>query len=92
MHIKGLEIQLIIYDSYSLKDKRRVLKSIMEKIRKRYNVSIAEIEDNEIWNKATLGVACVSNSLALCDQILNQVTNFIDQDQRVEITILEREG
>lgn len=90
MIIDGLQITFMIFDSYSLKDKRRVIKGMMERIRNRFNVSISEIEDHEIWNKCVVGVACVSNSEKLCNQMFDQVIHFIDENTYVEITKVER--
>ncbi len=87
---KVLKIQLIIYNSHSLKDKRSVLKSIMERLKKRFNISIAEVADNEIWNKATIGVSSISNSDLGCQQVLEQVIKFIDNDDRAEIIKVEK--
>lgn len=85
MLIGSCEIELIIYESNSLKEKRHVLKSIIERIKSRFNVSIAEIDNNELWNKAVIGVAVVSNSKALCESSILKVIDFIDNDERVEI-------
>ncbi|WP_105617583.1 DUF503 domain-containing protein [Vallitalea okinawensis] len=90
MILRGCEIQLYIFDAYSLKDKRRVIKSLMERIRKRFNVSIAEIAEHELWNKTTIGFACVSNSNTQCEQVIETIINFIDYDERCEITKIER--
>lgn len=74
-----------IYDSHSLKDKRKVVKSLVEKIKLRFNVSIAEIDLNDNWQKANLGFVTISNDSVLTNQILWKVIEFIDGDSRVEI-------
>jgi uncharacterized protein YlxP (DUF503 family) len=78
-------IELYIIGASSLKDKRRVLKSIIDRIHNIYNVSAAEIGYNDVWNKAKLGVACVSNETRQTYRILNNVIKFIEKDDRVEI-------
>lgn len=78
-------LKLTIYDSNSLKDKRQVIKSIMERIQSRYNVSIAEVDLNDKWGIAVIGFACVSNNTKHANQTISNVINFIDGDSRVEI-------
>ena len=79
------ELELIIYESNSLKDKRHVIKSIMERLRARYNVSVAEVDYMDLWNRSSIGVAVVSNSRPLCESVLSKVMDFVDNDDRVEI-------
>ncbi|HHU63138.1 MAG TPA: DUF503 domain-containing protein [Clostridiales bacterium] len=85
MIIGSCFIELYINGAASLKDKRKILKSIIDKIHNTYNVSIAEIDYNDMWHKAKLGVACVSNQTRQIHSILNNVINFIERDGRVEI-------
>lgn len=79
------QIELYIPESGSLKSKRFVLKSIKTKIRNKFNVSIAEVENNDKWQRATLGVAIVSNDKKIVDSTLNQIMHFIENDVRLEI-------
>jgi hypothetical protein len=61
MHIGVLQFSLQIESAASLKDKRRVIKSLKDKTRQRFNVSIAEIDDHDDWNYATIGVVMAGN-------------------------------
>ncbi len=79
------QIEMYIPESGSLKSKRFVLKSIKTRIRNKFNVSVAEVENNDKWQRATLGVAVVSNDRKIVDSSLNQVINFIESDFRVEV-------
>lgn len=79
------QIELYIPESGSLKSKRFVLKSIKTRIRNKFNVSIAEIENNDKWQRATIGVAIVSNDKKIVDSTLNQIMQFIETDARMEI-------
>lgn len=79
------QVELYIPESGSLKSKRFVLKSIKTKIRNKFNVSIAEIENNDKWQRSSLGLAVVSNDRKIVDSTLNQVFNFIESDFRVEV-------
>jgi len=80
------QIELFIPESGSLKSKRFVLKSLKDKIRAKFNVSVAEVEDNELWQRAVLGVAMVSNERKFIDQVMNQIFNLVSQADEVEIT------
>jgi len=79
------QVELYIPDSGSLKSKRFVLKSIKTKIRNKFNVSVAEIENNDKWQRSSLGLAIVSNERKIIDSTLNQIIDFIDNDFRVEV-------
>jgi uncharacterized protein YlxP (DUF503 family) len=79
------QVELFIPDSGSLKSKRFVLKSIKTKIRNKFNVSVAEIENNDKWQRSSLGFAVVSNDRKIVDSTLNQVINYIESDYRVEV-------
>jgi uncharacterized protein YlxP (DUF503 family) len=70
-------LTLTIAGSTSLKDKRRVVKSLAERVRNRFNVAVAEVDAHEIWNTAVLGVVCVSTSRAHADELLAHVVDFV---------------
>jgi len=82
---------LRIDGAFSLKDKRRTLKSILERIKSKYNVSAAEIDDNDIWNSAVIGIACVSNDASYTDGLLQSIISFIESDPRIEVTDFEND-
>jgi len=77
MSIGVLKVRLRLPENDSLKGKRRILKSIAAQVRNRFNVSIAEIEDQELWQLVTLGIVCVSTDRRHADQILCKVAEFI---------------
>ena len=70
-------IVLEIPASHSLKDKRRVVKSILAKVRNKYNVSIAEVDANDVWQSAVLGIACVSNDATRAHRLLIKIVEMI---------------
>jgi len=76
---------LRIDGAFSLKDKRRTLKSVLERIKSKFNVSAAEIDKNDVWNIAVIGIACVSNDAGYTDGLLQAVVNFLDSDPRIEV-------
>lgn len=65
---------------FSLKDKRMIVKSLVEKIRHKFNVSVAEIENNDIHKSIVIGIACVTNETSHADSIINNVINFIENN------------
>lgn len=85
MIVGTCEVELLIFESNSLKEKRHVIKSIIERIKSRFNVSVAEIDFLNLWNRSLIGMAVVSNNKVLCQSILNKIIDFIDNDERVEI-------
>ncbi|SHJ84575.1 DUF503 domain-containing protein [Paramaledivibacter caminithermalis] len=85
MVIGSCEIELIIFEVNSLKEKRHVIKSLIKRIQSRFNVSIAEVDLNDIWRRGVIGFACVTTSTKHANQIINNVVKFIENDGRVEI-------
>ena len=85
MIIGTLELQLRIDGSFSLKDKRRVVRSLMDRCRRDFRVSMAEVGDQELWNCALLGVACVSNDVGHAEAVLQSVIDLADAMAEVEV-------
>jgi len=83
-------IKLHLSQSQSLKDKRRIVKSIISRLRSQYNISIAEVDDQDLWQLVTLGIACVSNHNQHVDEILSKVVNFIVNNYP-ELEIVDRQ-
>lgn len=78
-------IELTIPESNSLKDKRQVLRSMLDGIRRRFNVSAAEVDNLDLWRRATVGIAAVSNEQKYVDQLLASVTRWIEENPRVNV-------
>ncbi len=78
-------ISLIIHDNHSLKGKRQVLKSIVEKVKNRYNISIAEVGSNDLWQRAELGLCAVGNDRASINSVMDKTMNFIESLHTAEI-------
>jgi len=77
MFIGVCTIELHIPESGSLKTKRHSVKSIKDRIRSRFNVSVAEVDDNDLWQKVTLAVAAVSKDKSHLNQTLDHVLNLV---------------
>jgi uncharacterized protein YlxP (DUF503 family) len=76
-----LQVELTIPSADSLKAKRMVLRSLKDRIRKNFNVSIAEVDDNDQWQSAVLAVALVSNDKRFANQVLSKVVDFIESSR-----------
>jgi len=71
----------------SLKGKRQILKSIIARVSNQFNVSIAEIDNHDRWQLATIGISCVSNNNRYTNEVLSKVVKFIENG-RFDIEIL----
>jgi uncharacterized protein len=78
-------VELFIPDSQSLKDKRQVLLSLKDRLRDKFNLSVAEVDGQELWQKSVLGLACVANETRHVSQVLEQAMNVIRAVPAVEI-------
>lgn len=85
MFVGVLEIDLLLRGNTSLKEKRRVLKSIKDRTSRKFNVSIAEVDYNDLWQRAKLGICCVSNDKVHADRVLSGVVNFIEGNFQAEL-------
>ena len=65
-------------DSNGLKAKRGVARSLTARLRNRFNVAVAEVADNDLWQRLTLAVCCLSNDSAHADEILSHVVSFVE--------------
>jgi len=81
-------ISLRMPGNMSLKDKRRVLKSIKTQAKNRFDVVIAEVEDQDLWQMATLGICCISNDSRYANEVLSKAVNFITNG-RFEVEALD---
>lgn len=77
MFIGVARFELYIPSSSSLKDKRQVLRPVIDVVRRKLNVSISEVDYQDLWQRAALGVACASGSPAQCRRVLQEVEKAI---------------
>ena len=78
-------IELHFPDSHSLKAKRQVLVSLKDRLRDKFNVSVAEVGDQDLWQRTVLGIACVANERSYVNQVLDHAVNLIRSIPTVEI-------
>ena len=86
MFLGVLQVHLLIHESNSLKAKRKVLKSIMGKVGNKFNVSIAEVGDNDKWSRAQIGLAFVGNNHSFINSSMDKAINYIESMALAEIT------
>ncbi len=85
-------IDLMIHNSGSLKAKRQVTKSILGRVRGKFDLSIAEVDNHDKWQRCTIGFAVVTNDSGHAHRMLETITNYVDSlhlaeiiDSRIEI-------
>ena len=78
-------IELFLGDSQSLKDRRQILSSLKDRLRQKFNLSVAEIGAQDLWQKGVLALACVANDGRYVNQVLDQAQNMIKSNPIVEI-------
>jgi uncharacterized protein YlxP (DUF503 family) len=78
MVVGSLKIEFYLNDNRSLKGKRKIVRSMVDKVKSRFNVSIAEVGSNDKWQKIELGISAVGNDRRHIDSSLNHVLSFLD--------------
>ncbi len=86
-----LTVELRLPGAQTLKDKRQVLQSLLDRVGTRFNVSAAEVGYNDEHGRAQIAVACVGNSIAHCGEVLDKVLALVEREDRAEVTAVERE-
>lgn len=79
MQIAAVRITLYAPESRSLKDKRRIVRSILDQVRHRFNVSAAEVDAMDLHQRIVMGIACVSNERSHVQQEIDSVIRFIEE-------------
>ncbi|MFC1889239.1 DUF503 domain-containing protein [Thermodesulfobacteriota bacterium] len=82
---------LSIPGNASLKGKRKVLRAILDRTRNKFNASIAEVGDNDLWQRSELGITLVANDMKFVNSSLDKILNFIDSLNVAEIVDHEME-
>ncbi|MDJ0925879.1 MAG: DUF503 domain-containing protein [Acidimicrobiia bacterium] len=85
MHAAVLRLELRIRDARSLKDKRQVVKSVVGHLARTFAVAVAEVDHQDLWNRATLGVAAVAPQASQLDRILHSVEGHMRARRDIEL-------
>ncbi|MBF7084031.1 DUF503 domain-containing protein [Desulfallas sp. Bu1-1] len=91
MVVGVLTLELFLGEADSLKGKRKVLKSLLERLKHRFNISVAEVGRQDSWKYSTVGISAVSGDMSHMDQILSTVVRFVENHNGVEIINLQKE-
>jgi uncharacterized protein YlxP (DUF503 family) len=90
MAVGVCRLTLRLPENGSLKGKRQLIRSVTARLRNKFNVAVAEVDDNETWQLATLGITCVSNDARHAREVLDHVVAFVQQ-QRLDAELLDSE-
>ena len=81
MNVGICKVKLRLPDNLSLKGKRQVVKSVTARLKNKFNVSVAEVEDNDLWQLATIGICFVSNDQRFTNEVLSKAVDFVVNSQ-----------
>ena len=85
MVVSYMRLDLVLPGARSLKDKRAILRSLIDKMRHDFRVSAAEVEDHDLWRNAALGVSVVSNDAAFGRMVLQKIMETVLSNPEVEV-------
>lgn len=88
MNVGVGRVNLRIPENMDLKGKRQVLKSIISRVRNKFDVAVAEVDDNDMWQLAAIGFCCISNNKRHSNEVLSRVVHFIE-NSRFDVEILD---
>lgn len=90
MFVLAMEVDLRLEHARSLKDKRQVVKGLLEASRRRFGVSAAEVGGQDTWQRAVLGFAVVASSARQADEVMDSVDDFVWSHPEVEVLSNDR--
>jgi uncharacterized protein YlxP (DUF503 family) len=90
MHVGVCRVKLRLPEKSSLKEKRQVVRSLSERLRNKFNLSVAEVDDLDSWQIASLGLTCVSNDSRHAQEMLSNAIAFIEHT-RLDAELLDYE-
>ena len=85
MIVAAVRVTLLIPDNNSLKGKRQVVRSLIEKVRHRFGIAIAEVDSQDLWQRAEIGLALVGNDEKVLSQTVDRVMHFMENQHLAEI-------
>ncbi|MBI2104524.1 MAG: DUF503 domain-containing protein [Candidatus Omnitrophica bacterium] len=91
MVIGVLQLDVHVPTAQSLKDKRSVIKRLKDQLRGRFNVAVAELDANETWQRATIGVSAIGEQRAYVEGLLTEVTEWLRATRLVELSRVQQE-
>lgn len=88
MFIAAAQVRLRLEANHSLKGKRQVVKSVIERLKERFGVAAAEVESNELWQIADIGIAAVSGNASHAEDIIRNALNYIESS-RPDVEVID---
>lgn len=85
MHILLVQYELYLPECHSLKEKRSVLKKLLNELRRDFNVSAAEVDYHDVWQSALIAVVCVSGLRRACERIERQITDLLERHESAQV-------
>jgi uncharacterized protein YlxP (DUF503 family) len=85
MYVGTVMLDLFFPGCRSLKEKRQALQSIVGKIRAKFNVAVAEIDHQDLWQRGTIGIACVSQSSYQAELVIQKIRKFVEDLNKAEV-------
>lgn len=85
MFVGIFQVELLLHEAQSLKEKRFVLNSLKARISNNFNVSVAEVDHNDLWQRTTIGMALVTNERKFVDEVFTKILNLLDGESTIEV-------
>ncbi|HZZ86620.1 MAG TPA: DUF503 domain-containing protein [Anaeromyxobacteraceae bacterium] len=90
MFVGILRLTLYLPEPGSLKSKRHLLRSALDRVKAKFNVSVAEVGDNDLWQRSVVGVSAVGNDHAFVNETLDKVSDFVGSVHGGQVQIIDR--
>ncbi len=91
MRIGALHVSFMIFDANSLKQKRRVMRSVKDRLMNTFNVSVAEVGSNDKWQIGELGLATVGNETRFVNSVMSKVEDFLETFPSIRVIEVDLE-
>ena len=79
MHIGVCRISAHLPVATNLKEKRQVVRSLTARLRNQFNVAVAEVDHNDLWQRVTIGVCCISNDTPHAHEMMSKIVSFVEE-------------
>jgi len=79
LHIGVCRISAHLPVATNLKEKRQVVRSLTARLRNRFNVAVAEVDHNDLWQRVTIGVCCISNDTPHAHEMMSKIVSFVEE-------------
>ena len=85
MYVGNLLVDIFLPSANSLKTKRKVIQSLIAQLKNRYNISVAEVDNQDLWQKSSLGISCINSDYRNLQSILGKIINHIHTKNDIEV-------